>query len=608
MWYAQTFDPMRRFADKYFPVLPILLVLMVSALSRSCANTTQAPTGGDKDTLAPIILKVAPDNYSTGIPLTGAQFFFTFDEYVKIKNQQNIFLSPPLKKSAMAKIRGKSVVVYFEEDTLAANTTYTIDFTDVIADNNEGNTYPGFTYVFSTGETIDSMMITGIVQDCNSLAPVKGAKVLLYKNHADSAVFLERPYAAARTDDWGYFAIRNIADTLYRLYAITDDNNDNKYTPGSEKIAFVDTLIRPRMVVNDSIPELIKFDMKDTLNCQSRKTEYELNLFKERNARQAIVNKVRVSDRTNYITFMAPNAHVDTMWIRGVPDDKLITQFNRQRDCLEVWVNDRRQMPDTFYAFVNYLKTDTLGTLSPFTEEVKLINPVPKAKRKQARKNLKHEDTICVYTLTADPEKVEENGFVMTFKLPIIWEGFSEMTCRSVNPKQQEDTLQFAVSQDSTNLLSYRIMPQTKIMPGYEYFLKVPKGAFRSLDGWYNDSTEVKVSLPNDDKLSSLTIHLSGVDGKYIVDLMDDSKRNVLRSYNVREDSDLLFPYLKAAKYCIRITEDKNENSLVDTGDLLTHKQPEKAKFFKLENDSPYLEILEMSEVEQAIDIAKLFK
>ena len=188
---------------------------------------------------------------------------------------------------------------------------YTIDFTDAIADNNEGNVYPGFTYVFSTGDVIDSMMITGIVQDCNTLQPVKGAKVLLYKNHADSAVFLERPFAAAISDDWGYFCIRNIQDTLYRLYAITDGNNDNMYNPESETVAFIDSLIRPVMVVNDSLPEVIKYEMKDTVNCQRRKTEYELNLFKEKNAKQVIVNKVRLDDRTNYITFMAPT-HTST--------------------------------------------------------------------------------------------------------------------------------------------------------------------------------------------------------------------------------------------------------------------------------------------------------
>ena len=598
---------MKRFLDRYFPLIPVLLVLIPVFFSPSCANTTQAPTGGDKDTIPPVLLKVSPEKGTTGVKLTGQEFVFTFDEYVKIKNLQNIYLSPPLKKPVKAKTRGKSVIVYFEDDTLAANTTYTIDFTDALADNNEGNVFPGFTYVFSTGESVDSLMITGLVQDCNTLSPVKGAKVLLYKNHADSAIFLERPAAAAITDDWGFFSIRNIQDTLYRLYAITDANNDNRYNSESELVAFCDTAIRPVTVVDDSLPELKKYDMKDTVNCQSRKTEYELSLFKEKHAKQMIVNKVRVNDRTSYITFMAPNAHIDTMWIRGVPDDRLITQFNLQRDCLEVWVNDRRTMPDTFHVFVNYLKTDTLGLLSSYTEEVRLVNPVPKAKRRAAQKNLKHQDTICVYSLSAKGETVERKGFELSFKVPIIYEGFKEMTLRIVNPKQQEEMGTFHVIPDSTNILNYTIMPDVKLMPGFEYFLKMPERTFRDINGFYNDSTEVKVSLPTDDKLSTLTVNVTGVDGKYFVDLLDEKKTNVIHSHTITADGSLLFPYLNAGKYCIRVTEDKNDNNLVDTGSLLDHKQPEQAKFYKLQDNSPYIEVLERTEMQQDIDIPTLF-
>ena len=600
--------PMKKFLKRYFPAIPVLLILWPVFFSPSCANTTEAPTGGKRDTLAPIIVKVSPEPNATQVRQVGQEFIFTFDEYVKIKNLQNILLSPPLRRPVKAKTRGKSVVVYIEDDTLAANTTYTIDFTDAIADNNEGNVYPGFTYVFSTGEAIDTMLITGIVQDCNTLKPVKGAKVMLYKNHADSAVFLERPVAATLTDDWGYFCLRNIQDTLYRLYAITDGNNDNMYNPESETVAFVDSLIRPVMFVQDSLPELIKYEMKDTANCLKRKTEYELSLFKEKNAKQMIMNKVRVNDRTSYITFLAPNAHVDTLWVRGVPEDRLITQFNLQRDCLSLWINDRRAMPDTFFVFVNYLKTDTLGLLSSFTEEVKLPHPVPKAKRRAARREVKQEDTTCMMKLTAQGDNFEQKGFQLSFDLPIIYEGFKEMKFWSVNPKQQEETGTFKVIPDSTDLLRYTIMPDKKPMTGFDYYLKIPAKTFRDINGSYNDSLQTKVTLPTDEKLSTLTLHLKGVDGKYIVNLLDERKTKVIRDFIVTTDTDLVIPYLAAAKYCIRITEDKNDNNLVDTGDLLAHKQPEQSKFYKLKDDDPFLEVLERSEIEQTIDLRDLFK
>ena len=121
---------------------------------------------------------------------------------------------------------------------------------------------------------------------------------MLYKDHADSAVFLHRPDAAVKTDEWGFFCLRNIQDTTYRLYAVMDENNNNKYDPETEKIAFLDSLIRPVMVVNDTLPEVQKYDMKDTASCLARKKEYELNLFKEVPSKQMIVNKERIGERT----------------------------------------------------------------------------------------------------------------------------------------------------------------------------------------------------------------------------------------------------------------------------------------------------------------------
>lgn len=598
---------MKKFLNRYFPAIPVLLVLIPMMISHSCANTTQAPTGGKKDTIPPMLVGVSPAMGSCNVKRSGQQFTFTFNEYVTVKNRNNIFLSPPLKKAPVAKIKGKSVVVTMEEP-LDSNTTYTISFTDAIGDNNEGNMFPGFTYVFSTGSEIDSMYITGVVQDCNTLMPTKGATVLLYKSDADSAVFNERPFAATKTDEWGFFCIRNIADTLYRLYAITDDNNDNRYDPETETVAFADSSIRPCNVVGDSIHELMNFEMKDTVNCRARKTEYELNLFKEKNAKQAIRNKGRISDRTSFISFMAPNAHIDTMWINGVKAENLITQFNPQRDSLEIWVNDRRQMPDTFHVFVNYLKTDTLGMLSSFTEEVKLPHPLNKLARKSAQRNLKHEDTTCLFKLEAKGETIEQLGFTILFDLPIIYENFDSMKFWAVNPRQQEEPGTFRVVQDTVNIKQYSVIPDVTYMPGYEYFLKVPQGAFRDINGNYSDSTEVKVSLPADEKLSSVTLSLTGVRHRYIIDLLNEQKTNVIRSFVADADGDVTFPYLSEGKYCIRMTEDINSNSLVDTGDLLAHKQPEKVKFYKLSDDNAIIEIKESMEIVQNVNMEELFR
>lgn len=598
---------MKKKLSNLLPAIPVALILGATIFSHSCANTTTPPSGGPKDTIPPLITKLYPLEGQTNVPVHKAKIEIGFNEYVTVKDPKSLFLSPPQEKAPKFKLKNKSVVVYFEED-LDSNKTYTLDLTNAIADNNEGNMFPGYTLVFSTGSTIDSMMVTGIVQDCNTLKPIKGATVMLYKDHADSAVFLHRPDAAVKTDDWGFFCLRNIQDTVYRLYAIIDENNNNIYEPETEKIAFVDSAFRPATKIVDTLPELQKYDMKDTLCCLARNTEYELNVFREKPSKQLIVNKERVGERTAYITFMAPYAQIDSIWIKGVPADKLITQFNLQQDSLEIWVNDPKPQPDTLFLNVKYMKTDTLGLLNSFTEEIKLPKPKKALAAKTARKDIKKEDTTAVFTVDAKAEKIEQYGFVLEFKYPLVETAFDSLSFRYINPRQQESKGKYTVKQDSLNLRKYIITPSEKLQVGYEYILKVPHRKFRDINGFYNDSTEIKVSLPKDDKLSTMMLKMNNVKNKYIVDLLDEKRANVLRSYIIEKDETLLFPYLKAGKYSIRITEDLNRNGLVDTGNVLEHKQPEKVLFYKLEDGEILIDIPEMTELEQDIDVAEMFK
>ena len=593
---------------KYIPLIIILIALLAPVFMPSCANTTQAPSGGKKDTIPPVIVNIKPLPGQTGFPLEKGKIVFEFNEYVNIKTATDIFLSPPLEKRPKSKVVGKSVVITFE-NPLEPNTTYTLNLNGAIADNNEGNKFPGFTYVFSTGDQIDSMFVTGTVLDCNTLAPMKGATVMLYKDHSDSAVFLKRPYAAGKTDDWGYFVLPYIQDTLYRIYAIKDAGNDNIYSPDADRVGFIDSLIRPEWKVADSIPELLKYDMTDTLGCQERRSQYELKVFRERPTKQYIVNKVRTSPRSAYITFMAQDAWIDSLWFGGYPADRVISQFNQEQDSLELWLNDRRPAPDTLHLFVNYRKTDTLGVMKPELEHIKLVmDPeVRKNYSKSRRRNLKHEDTICVYTLKAEPEMVETDGFVMEFKNPIIYENFDSLQFRYVNPKQKEFTDKVTIEMDSLNLRKYRIRPKVKFQPGFEYFLKVPHRSFQDIYGYWCDSTEVKVSLPTDETLSVLNANITGVDRKFIVDLLDEKRTRVIRSFIIEENSTLVFPYLKPGKYSLRIADDGNRNSIVDTGDLLQHKQPEQVLFVKF-GDSEYLEVMKSAELDQSIDLSELFQ
>lgn len=596
---------------RLIPLIICALIFGPLIFIHSCANTTEAPTGGPKDTIPPKVVKMMPPMGQTNVDTSGVSFIFTFNEFVTIKTATNIYLSPPQSKSPKSKVQDKNLVITLEE-SLKPNTTYTLNLSDAIADNNEGNMLSSFVYVFSTGSSIDSMVVTGTVLDCNKLEPVKGATVMLYRDLSDSAIIKHRPQAAAKTDDWGFFCLPYLCDTVYRLYAIKDASGNNIYDKEEDRIAFLDSLVRPTIRVRDSLPELMTYDMKDTLGCQARKSEHSLILFREKPDRQYLKNKVRTADRSAYVSFQAPEAWIDSLWIAGYDPDRIITQFNREQDSLEIWVNDRRPAPDTLHLFVSYRKTDSLNALHPELEHLKLLQltadgkPVVKPKRPK-KADIKHEDTICVFKLNVAPETVEQEGWQLEFKYPIIEEHFKDISFKYINPKQKEFQAQFDCERDSMNLRIYKITPKVKLQKGYDYILKIPQNAFRDINGFYSDSLESKITLPTEQELSLLKVNCQNVDQMYIVELLDEKASNTLRTYTVDKDTELEFPYLKPAKYCIRITSDANGNSLVDSGSLLEHRQPEKVRFYTMESGR-LIDIPAGVDVTQDVDFKVVFE
>ena len=194
-----------------------------------------------------------PPRFVTGSPLPGAlhnkksKISIEFDEFIKLeKANEKVVISPPQVQQPEIKANGKRVVVNLQ-DTLKANTTYTIDFADAIQDNNEGNPMQGFTYTFSTGAELDSMAIAGTLLDASNLEPVKGVLVGLHANLADSA-FTTLPFdRVGRTDSRGQFSIRGVSPGKYRIYALMDADQNFKFSQPTEVIAFNDSVIIPSM-------------------------------------------------------------------------------------------------------------------------------------------------------------------------------------------------------------------------------------------------------------------------------------------------------------------------------------------------------------------------
>ena len=584
--------------------------------SKSCANTSTPPEGGPKDTIPPVIVEVVPANNALNHPRDKrhSSVSFEFNEYVALNNPNSyLFLSPPQTKPPTAKIKGKRVVVSFEEP-LDSNKTYSLSLGEAIKDNNEGNPFPPYTHSFSTGSHIDSLFVSGNIVEASTMLPMPNITVLFHTDPSDSAIFKVLPKAAAKSDLWGYFTVRNLpADTVYRVFAIEDLNNNCLYDPDQERVAFLDTLVLPSSVMRDSLPELLSFNMTDTAACLSRPAQLSLSMFKEVSQRQILRAKERVSRRQMYLKFSAPYPQIDSIIIDGILDEKLIKEYNYYKDSIVIWINDQGPVADTLRMRLTYMKTDdSLNILVPQTDTIRMVRPKAKMVENRWGEMVEEVDTLAAYEVDATPENIDQNGIIITFESPMIVTPFDSITIMAKNTREQVSPAQFTVEQDTANIKKFTLRLAEKLTPGFEYTLRIPDSVFMDIDGIYCDSLVKKITLPQDESLSSLTVEASNVHEKYLVELVDEKRTKVFRSYLIDSTSVLDFPYLKTGKYSIRITEDKNGNGQVDTGSLLDKKQPEKVMMFRFNesmgNNAYILELPERTELIQTIDIGEMFK
>lgn len=585
-----------------YKIITLLCVVGYSLHTSSCASTKAAPSGGPKDTIPPVVVSAKPLENSVNFPLQDGEIYIAFDEYVQLKDAyKNILLSPPQKKSVKTRIKGKGFIVTFQE-ALDTNQTYSLNFGNAIVDNNESNPLYGYSYSFSTGDTVDSLMLSGKVVDAATLFPIENATVALYIDAKDSTVMNQLPKAVAKTDKWGYFTLRNLKSAKYDIFAFSDDNNNNKYDQGAEKIAFLDTAVTPVEVMRTDAVQLKYYDPKDTLACLARPSEVELSLFAENPTNQFIKDYKRTARRAAYIKFSAQNAQIDSFSIAGLKDEQIIRQFNVTKDSLVFWINEPGKVADTLELGVKYHKTDSSGRLVPSVEKLKLVAPFEKKDEKK-----KDDANLLKFNVKADSKMVEQEGVVLEFTDPLVLSRFDTLGFVMSTPKQIKSNVEYTVQQDSTDMNRYVIRPKVQFVLGNDYQIIFPKGIFKDINGFANDSTATSITLPNSDNASSITIDVTGVDARYIVELINDTRTTVYRKYVINEDCELVFPYLEKGKYAIRITQDKNSNGLLDTGDLLSRKQPEKVLLYTLPGGNEIIMLNEKTDLMQSVNISELF-
>lgn len=366
------------------------------AMLWGCASIGN-PSGGPRDEDPPRFVRANPSPGSVNVDPSNINI--DFNELVNVKEAfQKVVLSPPTKNTPRVSTRGRRVVVNIT-DTLLPNTTYTIDFGDAIEDNNEGNKLPGFAYTFSTGPTLDSLRISGMVLGAEDMEPQQGIFVGAYISKEDSA-FTRLPLERlARTDDYGRFIIRGLQDTTYRLFALKDLDNDKHYANPEEDIAWFEDIIRPtseRIMTSDTIRDLYTGAVDTVIDRERTRflpNNVLLRMYNTGLKPQYLVSYTRPDSTRLEFIFNAPSKSAPQIKIANDADfpSPLKAERSIGNDTLTFWLPRELASRDTLKLALEYTNTELLtGIETIVNDTVKLLKPKEQtAKKKKDQKKKK---------------------------------------------------------------------------------------------------------------------------------------------------------------------------------------------------------------------------
>ena len=363
---------------------------MVVLLVLSCANIG-TPDGGPYDEDPPKVVRTSPKEYATNTRTK--KIVLEFDENIKLDNAtEKVMVSPPQLEMPEISAMGKRITIELM-DTLKDSTTYTIDFSDAIEDNNEGNPMGDYAFAFSTGDRIDTFQMSGTVLNAENLEPIKGILVGLYSEKEDSVFRTKSFERVSRTNGSGHFTIKGIAPGEYRAYALTDQNQNFLFDQKSEQIAFSDRLltpsakpdIRPDTVWHDSI----HYDsIVMTPYMHFFPDDIVLLAFTETGQDQYLLKKEREVLNKFTICFSAPR---DTLPLIVATDfdasTAFVTDANQTNDTITYWIRDSLiYYNDTLNMLLYYMGTDTNGVLVQMVDTMELVSKVSKERFDKQRK------------------------------------------------------------------------------------------------------------------------------------------------------------------------------------------------------------------------------
>lgn len=585
----------------------LALIFVVSVIS--CARMGQ-PDGGWFDETPPKIIGTSPADRT--VNFNGKTIVINFDEYIKVDNAtEKVVVSPPQIEMPEIKGQGKRIVVKLQ-DSLKANTTYTIDFSDAISDNNENNPLGNYTFTFSTGDVIDTMEVSGHVLNAENLEPIKGILVGLYKadDAPDNGELQKRKFSqfgiepmlrVSRTDSRGRFVIKGVADGNYRIYALQDVDGDYKYSQKSEMLAFLDEIITPT-----SKPDIRQDTIwQDSLRIRSIERvgythflpdDIVLLAFNEVQTDRFLVKTERKEPNSFTLFFSAGDKQLPV--VRGLnfdATDAFLTEVSERKDTVLYWLRDTTLVnQDTLRMEVQYMMTDTTGILISQTDTLEVLSKITYAKRKkdkekayeqwkkeQDRRQKRGEE----FETTMKPEALKVTYKVPSMMAPdqnILFE-FSTPTLHidstAIHLYSKHDTLWYRVpfELEKKNLRTLQLRAEWK--PNQQYSIEIDSAAFVDIYGVASAAYKQGMAVQSEDAYSSIFVPMTGMEGKTVVVELITPSNKVDKTVTTNSGT-AEFYYVLPGEYYLRAYIDENGNGRWDTGEYETEKQPEPVYYY----------------------------
>lgn len=567
----------------------LLVVISVVAylISVSCANRGNGPQGGPKDIMPPRPQKSIPDANSLNYKKNRIDIIF--DEIVQVQNTfDNIIISPPQKQAPTVKAIGKKISVELQ-DTLKDETTYTIFFGDAIVDNNENNVLSGYSFSFATGESIDTLKMSGTLIDAATLNPIAGVMVGIHSDLSDSA-FTSKPFdRITKTDKNGNFSITNIRSGKYRIYALDDVGNNYRFDTPDEKVAFSDSIFEPSVSTNivadtvyrDSVVRLStgKADTLRLVDTVIRKSDVRyspdsivLRAFVEDYYNQYVVKSLRPDVRHFTIYFNAPNKELPrTEGINFDIGKGVVVEPNTRGDTIDYWLKDTALWAiDTLKLRLTYMKMDSTHNLVQQTDTISL--------RSQKRRAKSDKNSTQEFLTLISNAKGSINYFD-TIEISIPTPAEMDMV-KKISLQRRVDTIWQPQKSTITAIDSvgrrYRVA--ATLQPSQTYRLVVDSAYFRDIYGNVNKNITFDFSVKSKDVYASLTLEMGVFTGKEIIELIDKNEKVIRRA--IADKQKVRFDNLDAGTYYARLFVDLNGNGKYDVGNFAEKRQAEPVYYY----------------------------